>query len=160
MNCLLAVFGNLGIGVRNIDGRFDPDFCKVAWRDKLWYLKVSALDIKVTSWELYPSVVGRLRHKTALDSSWLFDSKLSFRFAEKIILVLPFVTVTSYLAYYLQFWVLYCTKGINSQNMIKMVNNICNCCNKYVRGGFIKFSSMRSFLSGSKFSRGKYMWGL
>lgn len=63
MSCLLVVFGSLGIGVKNIDGRFDPDFYKVAWSDKLLYLKVSALDVKVTSWELYPSVVGRLRHR-------------------------------------------------------------------------------------------------
>lgn len=34
------------------------------------------------SWELDPNVV-RLRHKTALVTNWLLDSKSSFRFAER-----------------------------------------------------------------------------
>lgn len=42
-------------------------------------------------------VVGRLKHKTALESSWLLNSKLSFRFAERVVAILTFVAVTPYL---------------------------------------------------------------
>lgn len=103
MGCSLAVLDSLGIAVKNTGGCFGPTFCKLASGDALWYLEVSALGVKVISWELYPIVVGTLRHKTALGGSWLLDSKFTFRFAERVVVVLPFVAVTPYLEYCLQF---------------------------------------------------------
>lgn len=41
--------------------------------------------------------------KSVWGSSWLLDSKLHFRFAERVVVLLLFVAVTAYLEYYLRF---------------------------------------------------------